>query len=188
MLLTCSAARPLTVRALALAMAWISFVHPLSAQQRAVRTADLVGRAAAVKRYLATVGHWSTSQGDGTFYLQFRANGSYTYTHLDPSKVIRAQQAGHYDVRATNLADERWPGVVAPDADARKNRGFELRLEPASIEVASSDPQGLPADQLGAYRLTIALAGDAAAPSFTMLADTLPPDSAFGRLTFTPGP
>lgn len=161
-----------------------------AAQPRVPRTADIVGRAAAARRFLATVGHWSATQQEGTFYVQFRANGSYTYTHIDPTKVIRVQQAGQYDVRTANLSDDRWPGVAAPDADARKNRGFELRLAPASIEVASSDPQGLPDDQPGDYRLTITLADDtsAASPRFTILSETLPPDSTFGRLTFTPGP
>lgn len=164
-------------------------LHPAIAQERAMKTADLVGKPAAARRLLFTVGHWA-SQDDGTFYFQFRSNGTYTYTHIDTGKVTRVQQAGRFDVRSASLSDERWPGVAAPDVDARKNRSFELRLYPAAVEVSSSDPQGLPDDQPGDYRLTITLpdVGTPGTPTFTVLSETLPPDSTFGRLTFKPGP
>lgn len=180
---------PRLVRAALCAGVLSLMLQPVIAQERTLRTADLVGKSAAVKRLLFTVGHW-VSQDDGTFYFQFRANGTYTYTHIDTGKVTRVQQAGRFEVRTANLSDERWPGVSAPDADARKNRSFELQLAPASFEVSSSDPQGLPDDQPGQYRLTVTLQAPAASgqPSFTILSDTLPPDSAFGRLTFRPGP
>ena len=188
-----SAPRALTVSRLArtgLCAVVLSFMlQPLLAQERGLRTADIVGKSAAAKRLLFTVGHW-TSQDDGVFYFQFRANGTYTYTHIDPTKVTRVQQAGRFDVRAARLADERWPGVDLAGADPKKNRGFQLVLDPAAIEVAGSDPQGLPGDEPSEYRLTLTLppSGSSDAPSFAILSDTLPPDSAFGRLTFRPGP
>lgn len=160
------------------------------AQKPTARAADVAGRAPAAKKLLSTVGHWFADVDGSMFYFQFRPNGSYTYTHIDVDKVTRAQHAGAFDVRVTRFADDRWPGVAAPPTDARKNKSFELLLKPAVVEVTSSDPQGLPDDRPGEYRLSFTLAaeGTTDAPTVTILAATLPPDSAFGRLTFTPGP
>lgn len=173
----------------ALALALLLTPSTAFAQKPVPRAADIAGRAPAAKRLLSSIGHWAASTESGVFYLQFRANGSYTYTHIDQDKVIRAQHAGHFDVRTARLGDERWPGVAAQGLDAKKNRGFELLLEPSAVEVQASDPQGLPDDNPGEYRLTLTLAGDAGpTPTLIILSTTLPPDSAFGKLTFTPGP
>lgn len=160
------------------------------AQKPPARASDIVGRAPAAGRLLSGIGHWFARNDSGVFYLQFRANGSYTYTHIDQDKVIRAQHAGRFDVRMARVTDDRWPGVAAAGVDPRKNRGFALLLRPGVIEVMASDPQGLPDDNPGEYYLTVTLGGDGggAAPGFSILNTTLPPDSAFGTLTFTPGP
>lgn len=162
-----------------------------SAQRRADRGAELANRLSAARAELLDVGHWTSTENGGRFYLQFRPNGTYTYTHIDSDRVMRAQQAGAFSLRFSDRKEDDWPGVLGPGPDDRRGKGLRLTLQPGAIQVPGSDPPGLPGDEAADYRLRFIVEGDPGASAtrgFDMLLMSEEPNGEFGRLRFTPGP
>ncbi len=165
----------------------------VAAQGRGVTRRDVEKSLAGATRMLATVGHWTAEADGGRFYFQFRSNGTYTYTHIDRDKVVRAQQAGGFTVRESRRAEAGWPrvtGGVEAGETATSRRGLLLVVRPGSVTIQSSDPAELPGDAQAEFRLTFRYGAEdtPSTPNFDLLSAALPADSEFGRLRFTTGP
>lgn len=163
------------------------------AQGRGVTRRDVEKSLSGATRMLATVGHWMAEADGGRFYFQFRSNGTYTYTHIDSDKVVRAQQAGGFSVRESRRVEAGWPRVAGGGEGGEtttSGRGLLLLVRPGSVTIQSSDPAELPGDAQAEFRLTFRYSADgtASTPSFDLLSAALPADSEFGRLRFTTGP